>query len=47
MSEMGIGHVTIQLEVELGCEGCDDARESALAPNWGGRAHDAHFGHRH
>ena len=29
---MGIGHVTIQLEVEDGCEGCDDARETATAP---------------
>ena len=43
MSRMGIGHVTIQLEVEHGCEGCDDARVSALAPNWG----EAHQGHHH
>ena len=49
MSRLGIGHVTIQLEVERGCEGCDDARESALAPNWGGadRGHYHHHGHRH
>jgi cobalt-zinc-cadmium efflux system protein len=39
MSLMGIGHVTIQLEVEHGCEGCDDAREAALTPQ--------HLGHRH
>jgi cobalt-zinc-cadmium efflux system protein len=49
MSGMGIGHVTIQLEVEHGCEGCDDARESALAPNWGmlERSPQHHHGHRH
>jgi cobalt-zinc-cadmium efflux system protein len=47
MSLMGIGHVTIQLEVERGCEGCDDARESATAPQWGHRGHDHHHGHRH
>jgi cobalt-zinc-cadmium efflux system protein len=48
MSRMGIGHVTIQLEVDHGCEGCDDARESALAPRWG-EAHGGHHhhGHRH
>jgi cobalt-zinc-cadmium efflux system protein len=43
MSRMGIGHVTIQLEVEHGCEGCDDARVSALAPHWG----EVHGGHHH
>ena len=43
MSQMGIGHVTIQLEVDHGCEGCDDARESALAPRWG----EVHRGHHH
>jgi len=47
MSLMGIGHVTIQLEVEHGCEGCDDAREPATAPQWGHRDHDPHLGHRH
>jgi cobalt-zinc-cadmium efflux system protein len=49
MSRMGIGHVTIQLEVERGCEGCDDARESALAPHWGEglRGHHHHHGHHH
>jgi cobalt-zinc-cadmium efflux system protein len=49
MSRMGIGHVTIQLEVDHGCEGCDDARESALAPRWGEahRGHHHHHGHRH
>ncbi len=47
MSLMGIGHVTIQLEVEHGCEGCDDPREPATAPQWGHRAHDPHLGHRH
>src|SRR5919106_1208843 len=47
MSRMGIGHVTIQLEVERGCEGCDDARESALAPHWGRSEPDHHHGHRH
>jgi cobalt-zinc-cadmium efflux system protein len=47
MSRMGIGHVTIQLEVEHGCEGCDDARESAVAPQWGQRDHEHHHGHRH
>jgi cobalt-zinc-cadmium efflux system protein len=50
MSRMGIGHVTIQLEVEHGCEGCDDARVSALAPRWGEatpRAHHHHHGHQH
>jgi cobalt-zinc-cadmium efflux system protein len=43
MSGLGIGHVTIQLEVDHGCEGCDDARESALAPRWG----EVHQGHHH
>ena len=47
MSLLGIGHVTIQLEVEHGCEGCDDARESATAPQWGNRAQAHHPGHRH
>jgi cobalt-zinc-cadmium efflux system protein len=49
MSRMGIGHVTIQLEVEHGCEGCDDARESALAPHWGeaNRGQQHHHGHHH
>jgi cobalt-zinc-cadmium efflux system protein len=49
MSRMGIGHVTIQLEVDHGCEGCDDARESALAPRGAEvhRAHHHHHGHRH
>ena len=47
MSLMGIGHVTIQLEVEHGCEGCDDAREPAAAPQWAHRGHDRHLGHRH
>lgn len=49
LGELGIGHVTIQLEVEHGCEGCDDARDSALAPQWGGavRAHHHHPGHHH
>ncbi|HEX2219818.1 MAG TPA: cation diffusion facilitator family transporter [Gemmatimonadales bacterium] len=47
MSLMGIGHVTIQLEVESGCEGCDDARESALAPRWGDLRHAHHEGHHH
>jgi cobalt-zinc-cadmium efflux system protein len=40
MSRLGIGHVTIQLEVDHGCEGCDDNRESAVAPAWGHRGHD-------
>ncbi|MBA3318181.1 MAG: cation transporter [Gemmatimonadales bacterium] len=47
MSRMGIGHVTIQLEVEHGCEGCDDAGESAPIAHWGRPAHDPHHGHRH
>jgi cobalt-zinc-cadmium efflux system protein len=47
MSRMGIGHVTIQLEVQHGCEGCDDARVSAVAPQWGQRGHEHHHGHRH
>ena len=49
MSRLGIGHVTIQLEVDHGCEGCDDARVSALAPHWGevNRAHHHHHGHPH
>jgi cobalt-zinc-cadmium efflux system protein len=47
MSLMGIGHVTIQLEVEHGCEGCDDARESATAPQWGQPGHHSHHGHHH
>ena len=42
MSLMGIGHVTIQLEVEHGCEGCDDARETATAPPWGHPRHHHH-----
>src|SRR5687768_1399224 len=46
MARMGIGHVTIQLEVEHGCEGCDDARVSALAPQWGA-AHPGHHHHGH
>ena len=47
MSLMGIGHVTIQLEVEHGCEGCDDSREPAVASQWDHRGHDRHLGHRH
>jgi cobalt-zinc-cadmium efflux system protein len=49
MSRMGIGHVTIQLEVDHGCEGCDDARDSALAPRWSSAAagHHQHHGHHH
>jgi cobalt-zinc-cadmium efflux system protein len=49
MARMGIGHVTIQLEIEHGCEGCDDARDAALAPRWGEahRGHHHHHGHRH
>jgi cobalt-zinc-cadmium efflux system protein len=47
MSLMGIGHVTIQLEVEHGCEGCDDAREPATASPWSHQGHDRHLGHRH
>jgi cobalt-zinc-cadmium efflux system protein len=47
MSRLGIGHVTIQLEVEHGCEGCDDARESAIAPTWGHLGHVHHPGHQH
>lgn len=46
MSLMGIGHVTIQLEVEHGCEGCDDAREPASARQWSHPSHQ-HYGHRH
>jgi cobalt-zinc-cadmium efflux system protein len=46
MSRLGIGHVTIQLEVEHGCEGCDDARESAVAPQWGVRVHEHHHDRR-
>lgn len=47
MERMGIGHVTIQLEVEHGCEGCDDARETAPAPSWGRAGHGHHPGHAH
>jgi cobalt-zinc-cadmium efflux system protein len=47
MSQMGIGHVTIQLEVEHGCEGCDDARVSAVAPRWGEVHPSHHHHHRH
>jgi cobalt-zinc-cadmium efflux system protein len=47
MSRLGIAHVTIQLEVERGCEGCDDPRGSALAPQWDHRGHDHHHGHHH
>jgi cobalt-zinc-cadmium efflux system protein len=47
MSLMGIRHVTIQLEIEHGCEGCDDAREAATAPQWGQAGQDHHHGHRH
>jgi cobalt-zinc-cadmium efflux system protein len=47
MGRMGIGHVTIQLEVEHGCEGCDDARETATAPSWGRAGHHHHPGHAH
>jgi cobalt-zinc-cadmium efflux system protein len=46
MSAMGIGHVTIQLEVEHGCEGCDDDWDAAAAPQLGHAGHD-HLGHRH
>jgi cobalt-zinc-cadmium efflux system protein len=46
MSAMGIGHVTIQLEVEHGCEGCDDDWDAAAAPQLGHAGHD-HPGHRH
>jgi cobalt-zinc-cadmium efflux system protein len=38
MSRLGIGHVTIQLEVEHGCEGCDDSSEPATL---------SHVGHHH
>ena len=41
MSRLGIAHVTIQLEVEHGCEGCDDPREPAAMPHLG------HHGHSH
>ena len=47
MARMGIGHVTIQLEVEHGCEGCDDDRETAVAPPLGHRGHQHHPGHAH
>jgi cobalt-zinc-cadmium efflux system protein len=47
MSHMGIGHVTIQLEVDHGCEGCDDARESALAPRWSTAHREHQHGHSH
>ena len=49
MSRLGIGHVTIQLEVEHGCEGCDDARVSAVAPHWGlaDPGHHHPHGHHH
>jgi cobalt-zinc-cadmium efflux system protein len=41
LARLSIGHVTIQLEVEPGCEGCDGPPESALAPP------HHHHGHRH
>jgi Co/Zn/Cd efflux system component len=47
MSLLGIGHVTIQLEVEHGCEGCDDPREAAVAPLRVQAGHHHHHGHRH
>jgi cobalt-zinc-cadmium efflux system protein len=47
MSLLGIGHVTIQLEVDHGCEGCDDARETATAPQWGRSGRHHHPGHAH
>lgn len=37
MAELGIGHVTVQLEVEDGCEGCPPV----------GTSHRDHAGHRH
>jgi cobalt-zinc-cadmium efflux system protein len=46
MSELGIGHVTIQLEVEHGCEGCDDAGVAPGVAQWGRRGHE-HHGHPH
>jgi cobalt-zinc-cadmium efflux system protein len=45
LARMGIGHVTIQLEVEHGCEGCDDGRVPALMPDH--RDHHHTHGHRH
>ena len=42
MSRLGIGHVTIQLEVEHGCEGCDDPREPAAMPHLGHHGHSHH-----
>jgi cobalt-zinc-cadmium efflux system protein len=47
MSLLGIGHVTIQLEIEHGCEGCDDPREAAVAPLRVQAGHHHHLGHRH
>jgi hypothetical protein len=49
MAQMGIGHVTIQLEVAHGCEGCDDARDAAQAPRWAAAhgVHQHHPGHHH
>ena len=42
MSRLGIGHVTIQLEVEHGCEGCDESgaagrRSGGAGGDWAGR----------
>jgi len=43
LAQLGIGHVTVQLEVgRESCEGCDDARSAA-----GAQAPAAHTGHRH
>jgi cobalt-zinc-cadmium efflux system protein len=46
MSGLGISHVTIQLEVDHGCEGCDDPRVPVTAQALGHAGH-AHHGHLH
>lgn len=47
MSRMGIGHVTIQLEVEHGCQGCDETRDAPTAPQWIRFGQGCHPGHAH
>ena len=50
LARLGIGHVTVQLEVGLeGCDGCDDARTAAGAPArpLPEPSPASHAGHRH
>jgi cobalt-zinc-cadmium efflux system protein len=51
LATLGIGHVTVQLEVSReGCDGCDDARTAAGVPDRAasaGHAEHRYLGHHH